>query len=58
MSSRSPCAAGITAKFIDMATKQHGGQRSALSLSGRQMLYGARHTQSLEVAFALEPMLA
>jgi hypothetical protein len=58
MSSRSRCAAGITAKFIGMATKQHGGQRLALSHSGQQMLCGARHTRSPEVDFALEPMLA
>ena len=56
MSSRSRCAVDITAKFIDMATKQHGGLRLALSHSGRQMLYGARHTRSREVAVALEPV--
>jgi hypothetical protein len=38
MSSQCRCAAGITAKFIDMATKQHGGQKPVLNLSGRQML--------------------
>jgi hypothetical protein len=52
MSSRSRCAAGTTAKFIDMVTRQHGGQRSALSHSGRQMLCSARHTRSREGAFA------
>jgi hypothetical protein len=34
MSSRFPCAAGITAKFIDMATKRLGGQRLALAAAG------------------------
>jgi hypothetical protein len=57
MSSRFPYAAGTTAKFIDMAMKQHGGQRPALNLSGRQMLCGARHTPSRDLAFALEPMV-
>ena len=55
MSSRSPCAAGTTAKFIDMATKQHGGQRAALNLSGRQVLYGARRIRLRDLGFALEP---
>jgi hypothetical protein len=54
MSSRSPCAAGITAKFIDRATKRHGGQSSALSHSVRQMLCRARHARSHSCAFALE----
>ena len=54
MSSRSPCAAGITAKFIDVATKQHGGQKPVLNLSGWQMLCGARHTRSRDTAFVLE----
>ena len=30
MSSRCHCAAGITAKFIDVVTKLDGGQRSVL----------------------------
>ena len=30
MSSQFHYAVGITAKFIDVATKQHGGQRPAL----------------------------
>ena len=54
MSSRSPCAVDITAKFIDRATKQHGGQRSALSQSRWRTLCGARHTRSRSCAFALE----
>ena len=45
MSLRSPCAADITAKFIDAATKQPGGQRSAWIRLGWQMLCGARHTR-------------
>ena len=57
MSSRSHCAVDITAKFIDVATKQHGGKRSALIRSGWQMLCGARHIRSHELAFALEPLL-
>jgi hypothetical protein len=43
MSSRSRSAVDITAKFIDVAMKQHGGQRLALSHSGWQTLC-ARNT--------------
>ena len=57
MSSRSHCAADITAKFIDVATKPHGGQRSALIRLGWQTLCGARHIRSRDLGFALEPML-
>jgi hypothetical protein len=54
MSLQFPCAVDITAKFINVATKQHGGQRLALSQSGWQTLYGARHTRSRDTAFVLE----
>jgi hypothetical protein len=47
----------ITAKFIDVATKQHGGQRPALNHSGWQMLCGASHIRSRDLGFALEPVL-
>ena len=53
MSSQSHCAADITAKFIDVATKQHGGQRSALSHLGWQTLCGASHIRSHD----FEPVL-
>jgi hypothetical protein len=55
MSSRCPCAVGIIAKFIDMATKQHGGQRPALNLFGWQTLSGARRIRLRDLGFALEP---
>ena len=57
MSSRSHCAVDIIANCIDVGTKQHGGQRSALSLSGWQTLCGARHIRSRDLGFALEPVL-
>ena len=57
MSSRSHCAVDITAKFIDVATKQHGGQRSALIHSGWQTLCGARHIRSRDSGFAWKPVL-
>ena len=53
MSSQSHCAVDITAKFIDVATKQHGGQRSELSHSGWQTLCGAKHIRSRDLVFAL-----
>ena len=55
MSSQSHYAADITAKFIDVATKQHGGQRPGLMHSGWQTLCGARHTRSRDLGFSLEP---
>ena len=45
-SSRCHCAVDITGKFIDVATKEHGGQRSAWIHLAWQMLYGATHTRS------------
>jgi hypothetical protein len=57
MSSRCHCAVDITAKFIDVVTKQHGGQRSAWIHSGSQTLCGATHTRSRDAAFALEQVL-
>ena len=48
MSSQSHCAADITAIFIDVATKPHGGQRSALSRLGWHTHCGARPTRSRE----------
>jgi hypothetical protein len=43
MNSRFHCAVDIIVKFIVMATKQRGGQRSALSHSGWQMLWRETH---------------
>ena len=54
MSSRFHCAVDITAKFIDAATKQHGGRRSALIHWGWQTFCGAKHIRSRDSGFALE----
>ena len=44
MSSRSHCAVDIIAKFIDVATKPHGGQRSAsMPLGAANALWRETH---------------
>ena len=57
VSDESHCAVVITGKFISVATKQHGGQRSPLIRSGWQTPCGARHIRQRDAAFALEPPL-